>query len=74
MISVYYQHPHSISLSRNDDTKVWESLRKYLNNKDGNTHTGKALKSQGKTNEKNLVECQNLTNRTLICKSKQKCT
>ena len=69
MISVYYQHPHSISLSRNDDSKVWESLRKYLNNKDDNTHKGKALKSEGKTNE-----CQNLTNRTLICKSKQKCS
>ena len=51
MISVYYQHPHSISLSRNDDSKVWESLRKYLNNKDDNTHKSKALKSEGKTNE-----------------------
>ena len=52
MISVYYQHPHSISLSRNDDSKVWESLRKYLNNKDDNTHKSKALKSERKTNEK----------------------
>ena len=65
MISVYYQHPHSISLSRNDDSKVWESLRKYLNNKDDNTHKGKALKSEGNTNEKNSCRVSELNKQNI---------
>ena len=43
-------------------------------NKDDNIHSCKTLKSGGDKWTITLVECQNLTSRELICKSKQNCT